>query len=177
MRRLYSTLRGKRPMQIRFAHPWTQKQERILYHNIYNEYLSKSKPIDWNRVSTRVQAEQSECEAKFFQLQQGLQDWSAPRMGIWTRDEVEKVIRAAHKAEKEALRQGKREIDWENVVKETKLARDPSECQRVYDTYYYLCRVNLGLDGSNGKILVLVGVLGLVAVHTLADPILDALVG
>ncbi|ORX72451.1 hypothetical protein DL89DRAFT_266013 [Linderina pennispora] len=96
---------------------------------------------------------------------------------MWTRDEVEKVIRGAHKAEKEALRRGEQDINWEDVVKETRLARDPNECRRIYDTYYHLCRVNLGLDGSNPKILGLVGVLGLAGVYILGEPLFTALVG
>ncbi|KAI8319259.1 hypothetical protein GQ54DRAFT_299466 [Martensiomyces pterosporus] len=172
-----STLRHGQLNNVRLKsqHQWTQKQLRVLFNNIHSEYLEKSVPIDWKRVGQRVQVDSSSCQTKFYALQRELKDQATPRNPIWSRSEIEKVIRCAREVQKESLREGRTEIDWAKVSKLSSERRTPQECKRIFDNYYYLCRVNVSMSSSTTKMLGLVGVFGLVCIFGLGEPLVASL--
>ncbi|KAJ1946984.1 hypothetical protein GGF37_000761 [Kickxella alabastrina] len=175
-----------------YAHQWSEKQERILYNHIYDEYLdnaaanSSSVSIDWKKVANRVRVESEICKSKFYDMQSDLKDQTQPRVSLWTRAEIERVVRGARDEEKKAMRAGKVEADWTRVAEIHTTGRSPAECKRIYDMYYHLCRTKLGIfgGGSSGseddnkksaKILGIMGVAGLVCVFVIFEPFAAAL--
>ncbi|KAJ1964355.1 hypothetical protein GGI12_001468, partial [Dipsacomyces acuminosporus] len=156
-------------------HQWTQKQLRVLFNNIHSEYFDKSLPIDWSRVEKRVQVNGDICKAKFYELQHELKDQTRPRNPMWGRAEIERVVRCAREVQKEGLRQGIRDIDWSKVAELASARRSPEECRRIFDSYYYLCRVDISMSDSTKKLVGLAGLLGLVAVAGFAEPLMAAI--
>ncbi|KAJ2005267.1 hypothetical protein GGI04_002310 [Coemansia thaxteri] len=156
-------------------HPWSQKQKRILFNNVYDEYLDKqsASSIDWHKVSARVRVGADACKAQFYAVQHDLRDRSQPRMPSWTRDQIERVVNGAHEIEIQALRKEnvQREIDWGKVASSYAPGRLPQECKRIYDTYHYLCRTTLGISSLNPHLLGLLGVAGLVFVYGFYQPL------
>ncbi|KAI7832075.1 hypothetical protein BX661DRAFT_197266 [Kickxella alabastrina] len=111
-----------------------KQQPQLLPQNYAHQCSSVS--IDWKKVAKRVRVESEICKSKFYNMQSDLKDQTQPRVSLWTRAEIERVVRGARDEEKKAMRAGKVEADW---------------TRRIYDMYYHLCRTKLGIFGGGSS--------------------------
>ncbi|KAJ2336874.1 hypothetical protein GGI00_000584 [Coemansia sp. RSA 2681] len=138
------------------------EQTQTLFNYVHDEYLDQHKgnEIDWRWVGMHVKVDGNLCKSRFYELQKGLLDHAQPRNPMWSREELEKMVRAARRAERPALltSSGRREVDWAKLAAECAPGRVPEECKRIYDTQKHLCRTRIGAPSFKVQIAVLFGV-------------------
>ncbi|KAJ2730995.1 hypothetical protein IW152_004873, partial [Coemansia sp. BCRC 34962] len=128
--RAMSTLRGSLQRRRAPALPGTkskkktavlsQEQTQSLFNYVYDEYLDNHKghEIDWRWVGMHIKVDGNICKEQFYEMQKELVDHSQPHSTMWTREELEKVVRAARKAEQpHLLINEKLKIDWAKLAK------------------------------------------------------------
>ncbi|KAJ2040718.1 hypothetical protein H4S04_007845, partial [Coemansia sp. S16] len=96
------------------------EQTQTLFNYVYDQYLDhhKGNDIDWRWVGMHVKVDGNLCKSRFYELQKGLLDHSQPRSPMWSREELEKVVRNARRAERPLLltSSGKRKVDWNKIA-------------------------------------------------------------
>ncbi|KAJ2338507.1 hypothetical protein GGH91_004792 [Coemansia sp. RSA 2671] len=176
-----STLRGSLQRRRAPALPGTksikktavlsQEQTQSLFNYVHDEYLDNHKghEIDWRWVGKHIKVDGNICKEKFYEIQKGLVDHTQPRSTMWTRKELEKVVRTARKVEQpHLLISEKRKIDWTKLAKMVP-GRKPEECKRIYETQSHLCRARIGAPSFKVQVFVIIGVFTLVAADALFD--------
>ncbi|KAJ2723392.1 hypothetical protein GGI07_002667 [Coemansia sp. Benny D115] len=176
----------KQPQHLRKAprisndYQWPEKKLRVVYHYVHDKFIDPAAAngaaaeINWAKTGARVGMDSETCKEMFYDLQRGLKDNSHARAPIWTREEIERVVRGAREHEKTALRAGTK-VDWDKVAKEyTNGRRTPQECKRIYESFFYLCRTNINPFAKKidtvEKALQLASFIGLACIILIFEP-------
>ncbi|KAJ2043868.1 hypothetical protein GGI08_007273 [Coemansia sp. S2] len=152
------------------------EQTQTLFNYVYDQYLDhhKGNDIDWRWVGMHVKVDGNLCKSRFYELQKGLLDHSQPRSPMWSREELEKVVRNARRAERPLLltSSGKREVDW-NKIAMCVPGRKAEECKRVYATQQHLCRARIGAPSFKVQVGVMFGIVTLLLADATFDMFVD----